>query len=71
MSIWAFKLPDYFKHYGPFHADNLDAAKAEVRRRLGLPRLPRGVEVWNLQDRPMDRWRVVNEPNSSQHLFAS
>lgn len=62
MSLFAFKVPGYFRHYGPIEANSLEAAKAEVRTQLGVKRLPRRIEVWCLDDRPMDRWRPVSEP---------
>jgi hypothetical protein len=46
--------------YGPVAADSIESAKAEIRRRLRSARLPRGVRVWDLSERPLKRW-VVNE----------
>jgi len=59
MTQWAWQEPGFFKHYGPVTAPSLDAAKAEIRKRLGVKRLPHGIQVWDLSERPMDRWRVV------------
>lgn len=44
--------------YGPIEADSLDAAKAQIRRRLGVSRLPLGFQIWDLTERPLTRWRV-------------
>jgi len=44
--------------YGPVEADNLDTAKAQIRRRLGVNRLPLGFQIWDLAERPLARWRV-------------
>jgi hypothetical protein len=44
--------------YGPVEAENPDAAKAEIRRRLGVVRLPLGFQIWDLSERPLTRWRV-------------
>ncbi len=55
---FGYKLSGYFMEYGPIEADNLDAAKALVRQRLGVSRLPHGVLIWDLSERPMARWRV-------------
>ena len=71
MSSWSFKLPDYFMHYGPFRANNLEEARTEVRRRLGVKRLPAGVQIWDLKDRPMDRWRPVTDQPCARSLFAT
>jgi hypothetical protein len=61
MHQWAWREPGYFMHYGPVTAPNLDAAKAEIRMRLGVSRLPRGIKVWDLSERPMERWRVMED----------
>lgn len=45
--------------YGPIEAETLDAAKAQIRRRLGVSRLPLGFQVWDLSERPLTRWRVA------------
>jgi len=58
MHSYGFKLPDYFMEYGPITAQSLDAAKAIVRKKLGLRRLPPGFRIWNLAERPLTRWRV-------------
>lgn len=55
---FGYKLPDYFMEYGPVQASDLEAAKAAIRLRLGVRRLPMGLQVWDLADRPLARWRV-------------
>jgi hypothetical protein len=55
---FAYKLSGYFMEYGPVEAGSLDAAKAEIRQRLGVNRLPFGIQVWDLAERPLARWRV-------------
>ena len=55
---FGYKLSGYFMEYGPIEADSLDAAKAQVRRRLGVGRLPHGIQIWDLSERPLARWRV-------------
>ncbi len=55
---FGYKLSDYFMEYGPLEASNLEAAKALVRQRLGVGRLPLGVQIWDLSERPLTRWRV-------------
>jgi len=44
--------------YGPIEASSLEAAKAQIRQRLGVSRLPLGVQIWDLAERPLTRWRV-------------
>jgi hypothetical protein len=55
---FGYKLPDYFMEYGPVKAEDLEAAKAQIRQRLGVRRLPPGLQVWDLAERPLARWRV-------------
>ena len=55
---FGYKLPGYFMEYGPVLAESEDEAKAEIRRRLGVKRLPWGLQVWDLRVRPLARWRV-------------
>jgi len=45
--------------YGPLEAESLEAAKAQIRKRLGVSRLPLGFQVWDLAERPLTRWRVA------------
>ena len=55
---FGYKFSGYFMEYGPIQADNLDAAKAQLRHRLGVSRLPLGIQIWDLAERPLARWRV-------------
>jgi hypothetical protein len=55
---FGYKLTGYFMEYGPIEADSLDAAKAQIRRRLSVSRLPLGLQIWDLAERPLTRWRV-------------
>lgn len=55
---FGYKFSGYFMEYGPLQAEHLDAAKAMIRQRLGVKRLPQGLQVWDLADRPLTRWRV-------------
>jgi len=55
---FGYKLSDYFMEYGPIEADSLEAAKAQIRKRLCVSRLPQGVQIWDLSERPLARWRV-------------
>jgi hypothetical protein len=55
---FGYKLSGYFMEYGPIEADSLDAVKAQLRQRLGVSRLPLGIQIWDLAERPLTRWRV-------------
>jgi hypothetical protein len=55
---FGYKFSGYFMEYGPIEADGLETAKARIRQRLGVSRLPQGVQVWDLAERPLARWRV-------------
>ena len=55
---YAYKFSGYFMEYGPIEADTVDTAKAIIRRRLGVSRLPLGFQIWDLAERPLTRWRV-------------
>ena len=58
MRTFGYKFSGYFMEYGPLEADNLEAAKAQIRQRLSVTRLPLGLQVWDLAERPLTRWRV-------------
>lgn len=55
---FGYKFSGYFMEYGPIEAEGLEAAKAQIRKRLGVGRLPLGFQVWDLAERPLARWRV-------------
>jgi hypothetical protein len=59
MHSYGFKLPDFFLEYGPIAAKSADEAKAIIRKRLGLKRLPSGIKVWDLAERPIVRWKAI------------
>jgi hypothetical protein len=55
---FGYKFSGYFMEYGPVEADSLETAKAQIRQRLGVNRLPLGFQIWDLAERPLARWRV-------------
>ena len=59
MRTFGYKFSGYFMEYGPVEARSLDEAKANIRRQLGVTRLPLGFQVWDLVERPLTRWRVL------------
>lgn len=56
---YAYRIPGYAIPRGPVSAESLDGVKAKIRKALGVTRLPRGVEIWNTEDRPLPRWRLA------------
>ena len=56
---FGYKLPGYFMEYGPIEAGSLDEAKAKIRQRLSVSRLPWGLQVWDLSVRGLAKWRVA------------
>ncbi|WP_243318622.1 hypothetical protein [Geothrix paludis] len=56
---FGYKFSGYFMEYGPIEAESLESAKAQIRQRLGVSRLPLGFQVWDLSERPLTRWRVA------------
>jgi hypothetical protein len=56
---FGYKLPGYFMEYGPIPATDETEARELVRKRLGVKRLPWGLQVWDLAQRPLARWRVA------------
>ncbi len=62
MHRFSYKLSGWMFDQGPILAPNLEAAKSEIRKRLGVSRLPKGITVWDLADRPMCRYRPVQDP---------
>ncbi len=59
MRTFGYKLPGYFMEYGPISAPNEDGARAAIRQRLGVRKLPGGIHVWDLADRPLAKWKVA------------
>ncbi len=59
LKSFGYKLPGYFMEYGPVYAQDAEAAKALIRQRLNVKRLPWGLQVWDLEQRPLARWRVA------------
>jgi len=55
---YGYKLPGYFMEYGPIEARSEAEAKGIIRQKLGVTRLPWGLQVWDLAARPLTRWRV-------------
>ena len=58
LRTFGYKFSGFFLEYGPIEAESLDGAKAQIRQRLGVSRLPLGVQIWDLAERPITRWRV-------------
>lgn len=56
---FGYKLPGYFMEYGPVHARDEEEARSIIRQRLNAKRLPWGLQVWDLANRPLAKWRVA------------
>ncbi len=56
MRAYGYRFPGFVIEHGPVQAGSLAEAKAQIRRRLGLSRLPWGFLVWDLSQRPMRQW---------------
>ncbi|HJW08962.1 MAG TPA: hypothetical protein VJ483_04960 [Holophagaceae bacterium] len=56
MRAFGYKFSGYFMEYGPVEASSEEQARAAIRRRLGVSRLPRGLQIWDLMERPLTRW---------------
>ncbi len=59
MHAFGYKLPDYFVEYGPVYAEDEESARSLIRQRMGVKRLPWGLRVWDLEKRPLAKWRVA------------
>lgn len=59
MHTFGYKLPGYFMEYGPINARDEEGARAAIRQRLGVRKLPWGIQVWDLADRPLAKWKVA------------
>jgi len=56
---FGYKLPGYFMEYGPVLARDEEEAKILIRQRMGVKRLPWGLQIWNLEIRPLIKWRAA------------
>jgi hypothetical protein len=59
LKSFGYKFPGYFMEYGPILAPSEEEARDQIRRRLGVSRLPSGIRIWDLSVRPLTRWRVA------------
>ncbi len=59
LKSYGYKLSGFFMEYGPVYARDLDEARTLIRQRLNARRLPWGLQVWDLADRPLAKWRVA------------
>lgn len=59
MRAFGYKLPGYFMEYGPIEAHDEAEARIAIRQRLGVRRLPWGLQIWDLEARPLRRWKVA------------
>ncbi len=59
MRAFGYKFAGYFMEYGPVEAQDPEDARQRIRQRLNVARLPKGLAVWDLEARPLVRWRVA------------
>lgn len=59
LKSFGYRQMGYFMEYGPILARNLEEARALIRKRLNTRRLPWGLQVWDLAERPLAKWRVA------------
>ena len=59
LKSFGYKQMGYFMEYGPVHAKDLEEARTLIRERLNTRRLPWGLQVWDLAERPLAKWRVA------------
>lgn len=59
MRQYGYKFAGYFMEYGPVEAPDPEEARLRVRARLNVARLPKGLQIWDLSDRPLARWKVA------------
>lgn len=59
MRQYGYKFAGYFMEYGPVEALDLEEARLRIRTRLNVARLPKGLHIWDLEERALARWRVA------------
>lgn len=60
LKSFGYKLPGYFMEYGPISAPTEAQAKAAIRSKLGVRKLPWGLQIWDLAERPLAQWRILD-----------
>ncbi|HET6330651.1 MAG TPA: hypothetical protein VFF76_07675 [Holophagaceae bacterium] len=56
MRAYGYRFPGFVVEHGPVQAGSLADAKAQIRKRLGMSKLPWGFQVWDLSRRPLRVW---------------
>ena len=59
LKSFGYKNFGYFMEYGPVFAKDLTEARTLIRARLNTRRLPSTLQIWDLADRPLAKWRVA------------
>ena len=65
VKAFGYKLPGHFMEYGPIEASTEAEARRFIRQKLGVTKLPWGLQIWDLSTRPLARWRAVPWHNAS------
>lgn len=56
MHAYGYRFPGFVAEHGPVQAGSLAEARSQIRKRLGLSKLPWGFQVWDLSVRPLRTW---------------
>ena len=56
MHTYGYRFPGFVVEHGPVQAGSLAEARRQIRKRLGLSKLPWGFQVWDLSHRPLKVW---------------
>ena len=59
MHQFGYKFAGYFMEYGPVEALDIEEARLLIRTRLNVARLPKGMLIWDLNERSLVRWKVA------------
>ncbi len=56
MHTYGYRFPGFVTEHGPVQAKSLAEARTQIRKRLGVSKLPWGFQVWDLSQRPLRVW---------------
>lgn len=56
MHAYGYRFPGFVAEHGPVQAKSLAEARTQIRKRLGVSKLPWGLKVWDLAERPLRVW---------------
>lgn len=56
MHTYGYRFPGFVAEHGLVQAKSLAEARTQIRKRLGVSKLPWGFQVWDLSQRPLRVW---------------